>query len=100
MRSALVLVGLFLPLAGCCKNSASLGWRFEVGRPAVATVPLVLQQGSGDITAYPLGTMMGSRLQQPVIDYQAQPYQQAPLRSCNPMGAPLKMPKTTGSEKE
>jgi hypothetical protein len=43
-------------MVGCGCHTASTGWRFEVGRPAVFSSPGLVQQMSGGLALSPLGT--------------------------------------------
>lgn len=51
MRNAILCLLCLAALAGagCGATTATTGWKFEVGRPAVLSVPMSLQQTTGDV---------------------------------------------------
>ena len=54
--AALAAATALVALAGCCHPCASVGWRFEVGKPSVFSSPGLVQQQTGPLALSPLGT--------------------------------------------
>lgn len=55
MRSTVYAAFAVLLCSGCACNRPSMGWSFNVGRPSQTTVPVLLQQSSGNLAAGNLG---------------------------------------------
>lgn len=61
MKGIVLVAGLAsATLAGCCHcpGATTMGWKFEMGRPATFSSPGLVQQQSGTLALQPLGTTL------------------------------------------
>lgn len=54
MRNLYVVVALAVASVTGCQRHSTMGWRFEVGRPATVSFPMPIREHTGELEATPI----------------------------------------------